>query len=71
MIYEIAFGIGGISKPFNVFTTWPRKCIKIKATVDEVLSDVQTLIVEEDEGAGASDSLVFFEKITDSGLESE
>ena len=39
--------------------------------INFITADVQTLIVEEDEGAGASDSLVFFEKITDSGLESE
>lgn len=51
MIYEIAFGIGGITKPFNVFTIRPRMNIKINAQVNEVLNVPQTLVIEEDEAA--------------------
>ena len=51
MIYEIAFGIGGISKPFSVYTIRPRKHIRIDSQVSEVLSVPQTLIIEEDESA--------------------
>lgn len=61
MIYEIAFGIGGISKPFNIFTIRPRKHIEAESKISEVLSVPQTLIIEEHE-AGFDPVLHLFQE---------
>ena len=49
MIYEIAFGIRGISKPFSIFTIRLQKYIDVDSQISEVLSVPQTLIIEEHE----------------------